>query len=412
MDDGSSFQRGRRSMKIGIIGFGKMGLAIFSLLAGKTHEVTVLVKDKAKKKDGETKCLKLLKRSLRRKAITESEFQKKTESLKFTCKVEDLASAEVVIETICEDYQEKESILSRLESVVSRTAVLVTNTSSISIEQLAKVLTYKDRFCGLHFFHPLMFINLVEIIRYADTPDELLNFLLDFCEDMGKQAIVVYDSPGSMINLILAHYYIESLYILEEGIALPSKIDTLAKKFSYIGPCESLDVIGIDLFIEILTNIMGWPLNSHSQPYEKTIDVGNGHHIPYLFHQLISRKRFGKNTSKGIYLYGRGRPIDDAPEFYAHPAHEPFSVDSNKLDKLIENRLLYSVFNGCIYSFQKGLSSLEEADFGVKEILVMKNGPFNMMTRIGKHQLKENFDFLAQNVGERFRQENFDFLED
>jgi 3-hydroxyacyl-CoA dehydrogenase len=94
------------------------------------------------------------------------------------------------------------------------------------------------------------------------------------------------------------------------------------------------------------------------------------------------------------------------------PAHAPLSRDSEKLDELIEIRLLYSVFNGCSYCFKKALSSLEEVDLGVKEILLMKDGPFAMMQRIGKHKLKENFDFLTQNVGQRFKYESFDFLED
>ena len=399
-------------MNIGIIGFGKMGSAIFRLLADKPYNITVLAIDEAEARDGEAKWLKGLKRSLRRGTITEDEFQGRTESLKFTHQVEDLASTEIVIEAIFEDYNKKVAIIRKLESVVKKNTVLVTNTSSISIERISKALKYKDRFCGLHFFHPVMLINLVEIIRSPDTPDKLINLLIDFCKDIGRQAIVVRDPPGSTINLILLHYYLEALYLLEEGQALPSKIDALAKKFFYVGPCESLDVIGIDFFLEALAGILDWFLDPQKEHSKTITDVREVYHMPDLPDQLISAGRLGKKVSKGIYIYEKDKPFDDVLEFYINAARYRSSEDNQILDELIENRLLYSVFNGCLYAIEKGLSTLKEVDIGVKEALLMKDGPFTMMQRIGKHKLIEIFETLAQNVGKRFRQNSFDFLED
>jgi 3-hydroxyacyl-CoA dehydrogenase len=404
--------RGMRSMNIGIVGFGKMGSAIFRLLADKPYNITVLAIDEAEAKNGETKWLKGLKRALRRGTITEDEFQRKIESLIFTHQVADLASAELIIEAIFEDYNKKVDILRKLESVVKKNTVLVTNTSSISIVRISKALKYKDRFCGLHFFHPVMLINLVEIIRSAGTPDKLVKLLIDFCKDIGRQAIVVNDPPGSTINLILLHYYLEALYLLEEGQALPSKIDSLAKKFFYVGPCESLDVIGIDFFLEALAGILDWFLDPQKE-HSKTInDVREVYHMPDLPEQLISEGRLGKKVSKGIYIYEKDKPLDDALEFYYNDIRFGSSKDNQLRDELIENRLLYSVFNGCLYSLEKGLSTLKELDIGVKEVLLMKDGPFTMMQNIGRHNLKKNFDSLAQNVGKRFEHTSFDFLGD
>lgn len=399
-------------MNIGIIGWGKMGSAIFRLLASKPYHITVLAIDEAEARASEKKCLKWLKRSLRRGAMSEDEFQQKKASLIFTSKIEDLATADLVIEAIFEGYDEKVDLFRELESVVAKNTVLATNTSSLSIEQLAKQLKYKDRFCGLHFFYPVMVINLAEIIRSADTSENLVNFLLDFCKDIGKQAIVVYDSPGSMINLILVHYYVEALYILEEGQALPSQVDELAKKFFYIGPCESMDVIGIDFFVDALNGIMDWFFDAHVAPNKKISDIRQGYFLPYLFGRLISENRLGKKVSKGIYLYKKDKPCDDVPEFYINPAHARISENGAMNDELIANRLLYSIFTGCLYCQEKGLSTLKEVDLGIKEVLLMENGPFEMMQQIGGHKLRENFDFLAQDVGQRFKYNSFDFLED
>jgi 3-hydroxyacyl-CoA dehydrogenase len=401
-----------KSMNIGIIGFGKMGSAIFRLLADKPYNITVLAIDEAEAVNGEAKWLKGLKRSLRRGKITEDEFQKKTASSKFTHRVEPLASAELVIEAIFEDYHKKVAVFRKLESLVNKNTALVTNTSSISIVRLSKALKYKDRFCGLHFIHPVMLINLVEIIRCSDTSDALVKFLIDFCKDIGKQAIVVNDPPGSVVNLILLHYYLEALYLLEEGQVLPSKIDTLAKKLFYIGPCESLDVIGIDFFIEALAGILEWFFNPRAELSMTESGVREAYHMPDLPDQLISEGRLGKKVSKGIYLYEKDKPVDDKIEFYINPVRYRQSKDNQKLDELIECRLLYSLFNGSLYCLHKGSSTLREVDIGIKEALLMKEGPFTMMQRIGKQKLMENFNFLAQNVGKRFKYNNFDFLED
>ena len=254
-----------------------------------------------------------------------------------------------------------------------------------------------------------MLINLVEIIRCADTPDGLVKFLMHFCEGIGKQTITVYDSPGSTINLILVHYYVEALYLLEEGRALPSNIDALARKYFYIGPCESLDVIGIDFFVDAIKQIMDWFYDSSGQEDKTISDIREGYFVPYLFDRLISEKRLGKKVSKGIYLYNKDKPIDDLPEFYLNPAYGRPSGTHEKTEELIANRLLYSVFSGCLYCLEKGLSTLEEIDKGIKEVLLMKDGPITMMQQIGRAKLEENFDFLAYHASPRFQQNSLDF---
>jgi 3-hydroxyacyl-CoA dehydrogenase len=131
--------------------------------------------------------------------------------------------------------------------------------------------------------------------------------------------------------------------------------------------------------------------------------------MPYLFDRLISEKRLGKKVRKGIYLYDKNKPMDDVPEFYFNPAYgRPPDIKKNS-EELIGNRLLYSVFSGCLYCMEKGLSSSEEMDLGIKEVLIMKDGPFSMMQRIGKVKLKKNFDFLAQHASTRFQQNSLDF---
>lgn len=403
---------GLENMNIGIIGTGKMGSAIFRLLAGRPYQITVLAIDEVEARASEKQCLKLLTRSLRRQKISEDDFREKKESLIFTHHIEDLAAAEIVIEAIFEDYDEKVDLFHRLESVVDRKTVLVTNTSSLSIEQLAGQLKYKDRFCGLHFFYPVVIIKLVEIIRSPDTSDQMIGFLRELCKDIDMHAIVVNDAPGSMVNFVLAHYYVEALYLLEEGCALPSEIDAVAKNFFYIGPCESLDVIGIDFFLAALTNIMDEFIEPRTDGDTTISSIREGYYLPYLFNRLVADNRVGKKATKGIYLYQRDKAIDDVPEFYINPEHKGIIKNTQSNDDIIGRRLLYSVFNGSLHCLKQKMSTLHEVDLGIKEVLLMKEGPCTMMQRIGKHVLAENFDYLKQHVGRRFKNNQFEFLFD
>ncbi len=401
-----------------MVGYGKMGSAIFKWLAAKPFEITVLNRSEDKAMDRKNKFFKGLEGSLRRGTISQSTFLEKKESLKFTHRLEDLSSTGLIIETAFEDYEEKMNIFRQLESVVNRNTILVTNSSNISIEKLAKGLKYQDRFCGLHFFHPVLLIDLVEIIKWSGTPVDLVEALKDFCLRLDKKAIVVTDGPGSVMNSILAHYYMEALSILEEGLALPSKIDELAKQFYYLGPCESMDVIGIDFLITVLGRYpiseSPLPMDGRDSPLLEPNGVleneREGFFIPYLFDKLVSQGRLGKHVSKGLYLYQKGIPVDDLSDFYINPLRVAPHINIPEGDEHIRNRLLYSIFNGSIRSFKRRKASLEDLDEGVKRVLLMQEGPFSMMRAIGENKLRENFEFLARTVGKRFEQTTLQFL--
>ena len=405
-------------MNVGIIGTGKMGSAIFKLVSNRPDNITLLAVDRDEAERHEKKYFKGLKRALRRGKLTEDEFRNKRESIRFTHRIEDLSSAEMVIEAIFEDYDKKTAIFHKLESVVGEKTILVSNTSSISIKDLANGLQYGDRFCGLHFFHPVLMLALVEIIRGPQTSDQLVGFLKKFCESLGRRGIVVDDAPGSVVNAILAYYYVEALYILEEGYALPSRVDELAKQFFYVGPCESMDVIGMDFFIGALERAatpgslspLRWTDDCQSEISKEDTGGREGFYIPSLFRKLISEDRLGRKRSKGIYLYEKDKPVDDIPQFYAGSAGSAWGIDMEP-DELIPRRLLYSILNGAIYSAERGMCSIEDLDFGVKEVLLMKEGPFTTMRSMGMERVKEDFNFLARNVGKRFKQRDFKFIE-
>ncbi|MEW5804007.1 MAG: 3-hydroxyacyl-CoA dehydrogenase family protein [bacterium] len=377
-------------MKIGLVGYGKMGKGIFNLLSSLDHEVIVWMRDEKKVKEAQNQIDRKLRRALKNGIVTQDQFQEKVSSLTFTDRMEDLAGCDLVIESVAEDFQKKLTILQKLESILSPQALLLTNTSSLSINKLAGELKRSERFCGFHFFYPVPLVNLIEIIKWENVSADVVNSLRVFAYALGKEPIIINDAPASGINDILAYYYYEGAYILEQGLAAPSLVDKAALGFSRVGPCESMDIIGIKLIIETS---------------ERTANMRKeGMLIPDLFYRLISMDRLGRDCGKGFFIYRAEKMEDDVREFYLNPLQRHSYSSSSQDKSILPKRLLYSLFNGFLHSVSRGISSQAELNCGLKEVLGMTAGPWDMMKSIGKDTLAREFRFLAQHVGQRFEQ--------
>jgi len=403
-------------MKVGIVGYGKMGQSIFKLVTESDHRATVLFRSQDKAKAAGDKFFKRLERSLKRSNLAsdeiDREFERKRESCHFTPDLAAMADADLVIETITENLQLKLDLFARLGQVVKSDTPLVTNSSSVSVNKISQTLNHKDRFCGFHFFHPIKFIDLIEIIRGQYTSDDVIHDLVRFAKDLGKNPVVVHDGPGSVINGILTYYYSEAAYLLEEGYAKPSEIDLAASRYFYVGPCESIDVIGIDLFLDALENapapgeisIVPIRIVHPGEEHMSNEDLGGreGFYYPPLLEKLINDERLGKKVSRGVFIYEKGRALDDDPSYYLNAKRSGLMKTDNGREKLVGKRLLYSLFNGALWALQHRMGSEADLDLGMKEILQMSDGPLTMMRKMGFAKVKSDFDFLFENVGPRF----------
>ena len=281
-------------------------------------------------------------------------------------------------------------MLQKLEFILSPRAMLLTNTSSLSINKLAGELKHGERFCGYHFFYPIPLVNLVEIIKWKNVSPDIVNSLIALTYALGKEPIIINDAPASGMNDILAYYYYEGAYILEQGLAAPSLVDKTALGFCRVGPCESMDIVGIKLILETS---------------ERTVNVRKeGVTTPDLLYKLLSQDRLGRDRGRGFYIYRAEKIEDDVREFYLND-HQKHSYQSSSQDKsILSKRLLYAIFNGFLYSASRGISSEAELNIGLKEVLGMREGPLDMMQSIGKDMVRNEFQFLAQHVGRRFEQ--------
>lgn len=214
-----------------------------------------------------------------------------------------LKNKQVVIEAIVEDLDIKRKVLSSVESQVSRRAIIATNTSALSIDELANNLNHPERFVGIHFFNPVHKMKLVEIVRGTKTSDSAVEHAIKYVHSIGKLPVVVKDSPGFVVNRILVPYLAAAAELLAQGEDMEA-IDSAIVKFGMpMGPFRLMDEIGLDVCYHVASDLKR-RLDRHYSLEELEWRVLSG--------------RLGKKTGEGFYKYKNGRSIKKKSKKGAH----------------------------------------------------------------------------------------------
>ncbi len=199
---------------------------------------------------------------------------------------------DLAIEAVIEKLDVKQKILIELEKINTADCLLVSNTSSFRITQIASVLKHKDRFAGLHFFNPAPVMKLVEIVRGVSTSDHTMTTLRSFTKSILKSSVAVADSPGFIVNRVARLFYTESLKIVEDGVADIGTIDKLLKSSGFkMGPFQLMDLIGVETNLAVTTSIYNAfyqdPKFRPSRIQQQMVDAGH----------------YGRKSGKGFYEY-------------------------------------------------------------------------------------------------------------
>lgn len=369
--------------KIGIIGYGKMGSEIFSYLLPYALDIILYSKNLDKLAHAEKKYSRFQKRLLKR-GVHDFSNSKCVDNLSY------LYDCNIIIENIKEDFAAKVELFKKLSKNIHPDTILTSNTSSLSLKSLSESGNLSNNFCGMHFFYPVKLINLIEIIKAPRTSLKTINTLQSFAEFINKEHIVVEDAPASVINCVLSFYYIEAIYLLQEGNVLPSTIDEVAKRYFYIGPCESLDVIGLDFFSNSLSRVA---LTSRIVNFTNN-EIWNK---PVLLYSLLEQGRTGKNSGAGIYHYDDAVNKEDEIQFYKKTKNlQAISEDE------IASRLFYAIINGALVATNANLCDDNAVDTGIKNVLFMDQGPITYMRSQGMSVIENNLSKLARKCGQRF----------
>ncbi|HEY2326077.1 MAG TPA: 3-hydroxyacyl-CoA dehydrogenase NAD-binding domain-containing protein [Gaiellaceae bacterium] len=214
------------------------------------------------------------------------------ETLARVSPVDELVSADLLIEAISEDAAAKEDLFRRADAVLPPQAILASNTSSIPITSLAAVTSRPAQVIGMHFFNPVPVLKLVEVIRAVQTSDETAAAIVELARDLGKELAEANDYPGFVSNRILMPFINEAVYALMEGVAEPEAIDTIAKLgFAHpMGPLALADLIGLDTCVAIMEVLQR--------------GLGNPKYAPCpLLRQYVQAGRLGRKSGQGFYTY-------------------------------------------------------------------------------------------------------------
>ena len=239
---------------IGIIGSGLMGTGIAQVCAASGCKVIVRDIDEAALARATKSIADSLTKLVARQKLTEEVKTAALAAISTTTDVAKLAAADFIIEAATENLGLKQKILKEIEAIAKPSAIIATNTSSVSITKLAATLSSPGRFVGMHFFNPVPVMNLVEIIRAIQTDDATFAATDALARKLGKTPIAVKNAPGFVVNRILCPMINEAIFVLQEGLATPEEIDAGMKLGANhpIGPLALADLVGLDTLLAVL----------------------------------------------------------------------------------------------------------------------------------------------------------------
>ena len=282
----------RSIRKVGVIGAGTMGNGIAQACAVAGLPVTMVDIDEAAVGRGTKAIAGSLDRLVKKDKLSEEAKAKALSLVRGTTRYEDLRDADLVVEAATENLELKLRILRQIEGIVAEDAGIATNTSSISITQLAAVLKRPGRFIGMHFFNPVPMMALVELIRGLQTEDAAYAASQEFVQAIGKTPVAVRNSPGFVVNRILCPMINEAIFVAQEGLATPEDIDTGMRLGCNhpIGPLALADLIGLDVVLAVM-NVF----------YEGFKD--SKYRAAPLLQEMVDAGRLGRKTGRGFYSY-------------------------------------------------------------------------------------------------------------
>jgi 3-hydroxybutyryl-CoA dehydrogenase len=281
--------------RVAVLGFGTMGAGIAQVCAQAGHEVTVLETSRERLEDGRRRMEDFLAEGVRRGKVSEEARDEALARVRGTTEVGELAGAGVVIEAAVEDLEVKRALLPAVAEAVGERAILATNTSALSVTELAATVPRPERFGGLHFFNPAPLMRLVEIVAAEQTSEETLDALEAFAEGIGKEPIRTKDRPGFLVNRLLMPYLNQVAQAYDDGLASAEDIDAaLEMGLGYpMGGLKLLDLIGLDVH-----------LHATSAAYEQTHDRYLS--PPPIVGRMVSAGYLGRKSGRGFYEWGEG----------------------------------------------------------------------------------------------------------
>ena len=280
--------------RVGVVGSGIMGSGVAEVAAKAGFEVVLRSRAQASADRMIAALEKSLAKQVERNKLDDGERTAVLGRVRAVTDLGDLRDADLVLESIVEDLATKQALFSELDEICDEAAILATNTSTLSVADIAASTRRPEKVCGIHFFNPAPVMTVVEVVRASTSSDETIAAAREFAETCGKSVVDVRDQAGFIVNALLFPYLNNAVKLLASGAATRDDIDTAMKggcNFP-MGPLELLDLVGLDTSLSIIEALYAAFADANYEP------------APMLA-ELVAAGKLGRKSGEGFYDYSR-----------------------------------------------------------------------------------------------------------
>lgn len=284
--------------KVGVVGCGLMGSGIAEISAKAGLAVTVREMNDAAAEAGKGRIQKSMDRAVSKEKMTAEDRDAAMARITFTTDLNALADCDLVIEAIVENLEAKNELFRALDGICKESTIYASNTSSLTVTDMAAATARPDRVIGLHFFNPVPVMKLVEVVKTIATSQESIDAAFEYCRKVGKEPITAKDNSGFVVNLLLVPYMLDCIRQLERGVASIEDIDKgMVLGCGYpMGPFVLCDFVGNDTTLRIAEIMFDEYREERYAP-------------PPLLKRMVAMGLYGRKAGKGFYDYSGEQPV-------------------------------------------------------------------------------------------------------
>lgn len=383
--------------KAAVIGAGTMGSGIACVLS--LSGIEVILKDVSQEfvDRGLANIKRMYESRVKKELLTQADADRLLATIKGATTYDAFNEVDLVIEAALETIDLKLEIFRELDKRCPAHAILATNTSALSISEIAANTKRPDKVVGMHFFNPAQTMKLVEVIPGVRTSADTVNQAIELCKEWKKIPVEVQECPGFLVNRLLFPYLNEALHALEEGVATPEEIDNACVAFGLpMGPFTLFDMTGIDVCYHV-TEFLASEYGVRFAP------AG-------VLKELVNKGHLGQKTGAGFFQHEKGKVPQKGEPKNLNPelenilktlrAKRPAGAPSKKFDAL---RVILPMFNEAIYAVAEGVVKADDVDTAMEHGTGLKRGLLSLASERGFAGVLQEMESYHEVYGERFR---------